>query len=311
MIKLSRVPALFREDKKEQKINSSYGYRIHPVTGAKQDFHTGTDYPSASRTRLVSPCDGVVTLAKLYTTGYGGRVLIYNGVANVTVFVTHLEALHVKTGDVVSKGQLIALSGGGRNDKYAGTSTGPHLHIGVIKGRATSIPGKEDKFYYDPEKFDWDTLNSKIKWHKERGVLTLDTNVNVRVEASTSAKVYRLAKKGEELDYIAWGNDDKYTWMQLTNGYFVAYGERGKEIYAWDSNSNKKPGKINSKPLPKPIAKGDKVKLLKAISYDTGKKFNKWRRTYDVISVNGNRVVIGVGKKITAPVHKDNLEKIS
>lgn len=85
------------------------------------------------------------------------------------------------------------------------------------------------------------------------------------------------------------------------------YYVKGKGISGWADLSHF--GKVET--TPKPIAKGDKVRLLKAISYDTGKKFNKWRSTYDVISVNGKRVVIGVGNKITAPVHKDNLEKIS
>ena len=87
------------------------------------------------------------------------------------------------------------------------------------------------------------------------------------------------------------------------------YYVKGKSISGWANLEHF--GKVETATAPKPIAKGDKVKLLKAIRYDTGKKFNKWRSTYDVISVNGNRVVIGVGNKITAPVHKDNLEKIS
>lgn len=96
---------------------------------------------------------------------------------------------------------------------------------------------------------------------------------------------------------------------RIIKGNKHPYYVKGKGISGWADLPHF--GKVETAPAPKPIVKGDKVKLLKAISYDTGKKFNKWRSTYDVISINGNRVVIGVGNKITAPVHKDNLEKIS
>lgn len=55
---------------------------------------------------------------------------------------------------------------------------------------------------------------------------------------------------------------------------------------------------------------GDKVKVLKAVQYDNGKSFAAYYNTYDVIQVSGNRVVIGIGKTVTAAVHADNLAKV-
>ena len=57
------------------------------------------------------------------------------------------------------------------------------------------------------------------------------------------------------------------------------------------------------------LKKGDKVKVLKAVTY-TGKKFVTWYRQYDVLEVSGDRIVIGIGKTVTAAVHKDNLQKV-
>lgn len=56
------------------------------------------------------------------------------------------------------------------------------------------------------------------------------------------------------------------------------------------------------------IAVGDKVKVLKAVTYD-GKAFKTYSDKYDVIEVKGDRVVIGIGKTVTAAVKIGNLAK--
>ena len=58
------------------------------------------------------------------------------------------------------------------------------------------------------------------------------------------------------------------------------------------------------------LKKGDKVKVLKAVTYEN-KKFVKWHTSYDVIEVRGDRIVIGKGKTVTAAVHRDNLQKLN
>ena len=68
-------------------------------------------------------------------------------------------------------------------------------------------------------------------------------------------------------------------------------------------------------PTPKPvnteIRKGDKVKVTKAVDYK-GTKLNSsvLSNTYDVIEVNGDRVVIGKGRAVTAAMNKANLKKV-
>jgi murein DD-endopeptidase MepM/ murein hydrolase activator NlpD len=55
----------------------------------------------------------------------------------------HLSKVYADVGDTVSQGDKIGLTGGAKGDKFAGNSTGPHLHWGVAENRE----------YVDPLKF--------------------------------------------------------------------------------------------------------------------------------------------------------------
>ena len=57
------------------------------------------------------------------------------------------------------------------------------------------------------------------------------------------------------------------------------------------------------------IRRGDKVRVLKAVTY-TGGTFKTWYKVYDVIEVSGDRIVIGIGRTVTAAVHRSNLQKV-
>lgn len=59
----------------------------------------------------------------------------------------------------------------------------------------------------------------------------------------------------------------------------------------------------------KNIKVGGKVKVKKAVTYD-GEEFVTYYDKYDVIEVSGDRVVIGIGKTVTAAVKSSNLQAI-
>lgn len=67
--------------------------------------------------------------------------------------------------------------------------------------------------------------------------------------------------------------------------------------------------KIPASTAPAALKKGDRVKVLSAVTYD-GKPFRTYYDTYDVIQVSGARVVIGVGATVTAAVNAANLRKV-
>jgi len=114
--------------------SSNYGYRLDPITG-HSEFHTGVDIVAGIGTKVVAAAGGVVS--------YSGTMPEYGNVVDVdhdnglTSRYAHLSKRLVKAGDVVMKGQLIALVGN------TGRTTGPHLHFEV---REKGIPLNPNKF---------------------------------------------------------------------------------------------------------------------------------------------------------------------
>lgn len=112
-------------------VTSSYGTRIHPITGKKKT-HTGIDYGSPHGSNILAAAPGKVIVAGYNTGGYGNYVVINHG-NGVTSLYAHASALCVSTGQTVTQGQVIAKVGS------TGMSTGPHLHFEVlINGRHTN-----------------------------------------------------------------------------------------------------------------------------------------------------------------------------
>ncbi|WP_339668733.1 peptidoglycan DD-metalloendopeptidase family protein [Dasania marina] len=109
-------------------MSSRFGHRADPFTG-RAAIHEGVDFAGKEGSAVISVAAGVVTWAdKRY--GYGQMVEVNHGGGYVTRYGHNKEHL-VKVGDIVKKGQEIALMGS------TGRSTGPHVHFEVYKhGRA-------------------------------------------------------------------------------------------------------------------------------------------------------------------------------
>lgn len=106
-------------------IASRFGQRPDPFTG-RMSFHAGIDFTTGrSGAEIHTVAAGVVTWSGPRS-GYGLMVEVNHGNGFATRYA-HSEKLLVEVGDVVKKGQNIALVGS------TGRSTGPHVHFEVYK----------------------------------------------------------------------------------------------------------------------------------------------------------------------------------
>ena len=101
----------------EGPVSSPFGYRTS-VGPARN--HNGTDFSVPVGTEVVAPANGVITGAGNSKGGEGTYVILdADGVVHKFF---HLSKILVRTGDQVTAGEVIALTGN------SGHSTGPHLH---------------------------------------------------------------------------------------------------------------------------------------------------------------------------------------
>lgn len=107
-------------------VTSSFGYRVHPVTGKKR-FHNGVDYRGRVGEPVYSVASGIVV-----KTGYdkiGGKKVVIKHADGTQTYYLHLSKILVKKYQVIKSRQIIGKVG------RSGRVTGPHLHFGVKSAR--------------------------------------------------------------------------------------------------------------------------------------------------------------------------------
>ncbi|ENP8392169.1 peptidoglycan DD-metalloendopeptidase family protein [Vibrio alginolyticus] len=161
-----------------QRISSSYGSRINPISG-KRHVHTGIDLTCNRGEEILAPADGVVETVRPSNRGYGNYVTIRHSFGFMSSFA-HLQRFKVKSGQFVSKGDIIAQCGN------SGNSTGPHLHYEVrFLGRALN---PQYLMEWTPENFnDVFEKEKKVKWGP---LVQLIDNV-VRLQVNLTNSPYR------------------------------------------------------------------------------------------------------------------------
>jgi murein DD-endopeptidase MepM/ murein hydrolase activator NlpD len=136
-------------------LTSPFGNRKDPMKGKnvggpeKGEFHPGNDYYMPVGSRVKAPADAVVE--KTGWSSSGGLYVVLRhtmlekyGIKFETYFY-HLSEIEVNKGDLVDKGELVALSG-----KTGKRQTGAHCHV---EARVNDMPVDPKIIYGDPG--DW------------------------------------------------------------------------------------------------------------------------------------------------------------
>lgn len=110
-------------NKKLSLLTASYGMRYHPFYKTLQP-HQGVDYTLPEGSRVFATADGTVSQVMMRNSTSGMTVVIDHGNGYTTSF-HHLSKVHVRRGEHVRRGDIIALSGN------TGLSLAPHLHYEV------------------------------------------------------------------------------------------------------------------------------------------------------------------------------------
>jgi len=136
---------LLKKAKEEQLVlNYLLEWPIYPKKGLSATFrdpsyyakfkmqHNAIDIPALQGTPIKSAEAGYVYKAK--DNGYGYSYIIILHKNKIRTVYGHVSKIFVKEGQLVQKGELIALSGGKPGTKGAGKmTTGPHLHFEVLQ----------------------------------------------------------------------------------------------------------------------------------------------------------------------------------
>lgn len=114
-------------------IGSPFGRRVDPIAGVGA-MHEGIDFVADVGTPVAASAGGVVKEA-VHHPEYGNLIELDHGNGFSTRYA-HLSKILVRPGQMINRGQEIALSGN------TGRSTGPHLHFEVRYQGAAQNPAK-------------------------------------------------------------------------------------------------------------------------------------------------------------------------
>jgi murein DD-endopeptidase MepM/ murein hydrolase activator NlpD len=126
-----------------------FGMRNHPILRIIR-MHEGLDIITNTGTSVYATGRGVVDFVGSRG-GYGITVEINHGFGYRTVYA-HLSRTLIREGQVIRRGQIVALSGN------TGLSSGPHLHYEV---HHNGIKKNPEDFFFDNTGF-FEFTNNKI-----------------------------------------------------------------------------------------------------------------------------------------------------
>ena len=228
------------------RFTSKYGYRTHPVTGARGTFHRGIDLSSMGRNGvidIIASGDGIIHRNRPNPTGYGNYLIIKHKDNKHTLYAHKYQLSNFREGSTVKAGQVIGKIG------TTGVSTGPHLHFEIHEGghtfpsqvvvgssRDTTVDplnyfptlapflGKANLNSFDPQT----TGHTKVMWV---GKVVSDT-LRIRMRPTTDAPIVKVLNKGDYVTVYDEVGSKPYTWLEIGDDEYVsnARGEYVKSV---------------------------------------------------------------------------------
>jgi murein DD-endopeptidase MepM/ murein hydrolase activator NlpD len=179
-----------------------------PIAPISQTFgnlgHVGIDFKVPVGSEVYADLDGFI-IQELETEGtYGRFIEIKHADGNVSLY-GHLSEFKVKKYDWVTSGQLIALSGGDIRDRYAGSSSGAHLHWEVRPKGHTDT----NKYNINPMEYLMSFTDIDYK------MATVNSNIGLNVRSTpgkNSVLIYSLYCK--EIVQVV---EEKNGWARLNS----------------------------------------------------------------------------------------------
>ena len=118
-------------------VGQGTGRLLWPTSGGITQYpswyHTAIDIADNAAPGIAAADSGTVVLVEYLRYGYGFHIIIDHGNGLSTLY-GHMQAMYVKPGDRVARGQIIGKMGS------TGRSTGTHLHFEVRNGGVTVNP---------------------------------------------------------------------------------------------------------------------------------------------------------------------------
>lgn len=137
-IENSQRPFLKAPLSKYKRINSTFGYRRHPVSG-KWAGHQGLDYPAPKGTPIRATSQGKISFIGVQN-GYGNVIYIEHDNDYSTVYAHQSRFKNgLKKGNNIEQGEIIGYVGS------TGTSSGSHLHYELRVNNKPVDPTKEKR----------------------------------------------------------------------------------------------------------------------------------------------------------------------
>lgn len=106
-------------------LTSGFGERRHPIRKVIR-HHDGVDLAAPVGTPIYAVLPGRVAFADSFG-GYGKLVVLIHPDGKTSHYA-HCRSIHVRVGDVIKRGEIIARVG------RTGAATGPHLHFEIRDG---------------------------------------------------------------------------------------------------------------------------------------------------------------------------------